>query len=115
RECNSMGGQSGNDFVPKTVCLLPQGWKKFLAYPVQHAAPLRAGFFAKGGYPLHEKFVEIGAEDGEELHALQERSPFIEGLGQYALVEIEPAQVSIVPNLSQVLGQGGVQCAVITD
>ena len=43
----------------------------------------------------HEELVEIGAGDGEELDALEQRMRGVLRLRQHALVERQPAQLSI--------------------
>jgi hypothetical protein len=42
-----------------------------------------------------EKLVEIIGRDAEELQALEQRYLFVEGLGQYALVEFEQRKLAI--------------------
>ena len=49
----------------------------------------------KAGDPDHEKFVEVGAKNGEELHALQQRIAFVFGLLEYAPLEGQQAQFTI--------------------
>ncbi len=59
------------------------------------------------GDPDHEELVEVAAEDGQEVRALQDRQARVLGQFQHALVEREPAQLPVdVP----VLGQFGVGC-----
>ena len=43
----------------------------------------------------HEELVEVGAGDGEELHALEQRMRRIVRLSEHALVELEPAQLAV--------------------
>ena len=48
-----------------------------------------------GGHPHLEELVEIGAEDGKKLHALQQRHLRIARLGKHPAVELQPAQLAI--------------------
>src|ERR1700722_10695454 len=41
-------------------------------------------------YAFHEELIEIRAENGQELHALQERSAIIHRFMQDTLVELKP-------------------------
>jgi hypothetical protein len=45
--------------------------------------------------PHHEELVEVAADDGEELDALEQRVRRVEGLVEHALVELEPAQLAV--------------------
>ena len=45
--------------------------------------------------PLHEEFVEVRADDGRELHALQEWRALVHPLVQHAAVELEPGQLPV--------------------
>src|SRR5215510_11189264 len=47
------------------------------------------------GHPHHEELIQVGAEDGEELDALEQGHPRILCLLQYATVELEPRQLAI--------------------
>ena len=55
----------------------------------------------KQAYALHVELVQIGAEDGEELHALEQRRALVQRLVQDAAVELEPAQVAVDPGVLQ--------------
>ena len=44
---------------------------------------------------LHEELVEIAAEDGEELEAIEQRHRRIRGLGQDPRVELEPGELAV--------------------
>ena len=43
----------------------------------------------------HEEFVEVRADDGQELHALQQRMVVVERLIEDSLVELQPAQLAV--------------------
>jgi hypothetical protein len=45
--------------------------------------------------PHHEELVQVGRRDAEELDPLQQRVGGVPGLGQHALVELEPGQLAI--------------------
>jgi hypothetical protein len=47
------------------------------------------------GHTHLEELVQIGADDAEELEALQQRILLVEGLIEYPLVELQPAQSPI--------------------
>ena len=49
----------------------------------------------ESGDPDHVVLVEIGAEDGEELDALQERHRLVLGLLEHTAIELEPGQLSV--------------------
>ena len=46
-------------------------------------------------YPHHKKLVEVGAQDGQELHALQQRIPVVLGLFQNAPLKSQQAELPI--------------------
>ena len=46
-------------------------------------------------HPDHEELVQVGRDDGEELHPLEQRVAFVLGLQQDALVELQPAQLAV--------------------
>src|SRR5262245_46322188 len=56
---------------------------------------LRAGAPLEHAETLHEELVEIGADDGHKLEPLQERRALVGGLMQNALVEFQPAEITI--------------------
>src|SRR5262249_48201156 len=43
----------------------------------------------------HEELVQVGAEDGQELEALQKGHLRVLGLFEYAAVELQPAQLPV--------------------
>jgi hypothetical protein len=47
------------------------------------------------GHPHHEELVEIRAEDGEKLHALEQRHGGILGLFEHPPIELQPRQFTI--------------------
>ena len=65
-------------------------------------------------YPLHDEFVDIGANDGYELKPLQKRRPFVNRLLQHAAVELKPCQLPVQIPLAvvQVEGAIGPVCAL---
>ncbi len=66
----------------------------------------RPKFLEDGGHADHEEFVEIGPDDGQEFHPLQERVGGVQGLVQDALVEFQPTQlaVDVQGRIGQVIG-----------
>ena len=46
-------------------------------------------------HPDHEELVEVRRRDGEELHAFEQRVGGVAGLIEHALVELEPAQLTV--------------------
>ncbi len=48
---------------------------------------------------LHEEFVEVRGEDGQELEPLEQWHALVVRLGQHAAVELEPAEVPVEPGL----------------
>ena len=49
-----------------------------------------ADFVLEPADAFHEEFVEVGGEDCEEFHALEERGAFVLGFVEDAGVEIKP-------------------------
>ena len=47
------------------------------------------------GHPDHEELVQVGREDGEEAHPLEQRDRFVLGQLEHALVESEPALLPV--------------------
>jgi hypothetical protein len=43
----------------------------------------------------HEELVEVVGGDGEEAHALEQRRALVERLGEHAIVEVEPRELTI--------------------
>jgi hypothetical protein len=50
---------------------------------------------------LHEKFIEIRAEDAEKFQALEQGHALVECLGEHPAVEFEPSEVAIDPGLTE--------------
>ena len=44
---------------------------------------------------FHEKFVQIGADDTDELEPFQQRVGFVPGFVQNPLVELQPGQLAV--------------------
>ncbi len=61
--------------------------------PDLHRARLHLG--RQAGDPHHEKLVQIGTKNGEELHALQQRIALVLGLLEYAPLEGQQAQLTV--------------------
>jgi hypothetical protein len=49
----------------------------------------------RGRNPNHEELVEIGRGNREELDALEQRMRRVVGLVEYALIELEPAELAV--------------------
>src|SRR5713226_7349380 len=49
----------------------------------------------EGGHPDHEELVQVRAEDGEELHALEQRHARVLRLLEHAPVEFEPRELPV--------------------
>jgi hypothetical protein len=66
------------------------------------AAPVDGQFLHAGAQllleaadALHEEFVEIGVDDGQELDPLQQRCALVLGLVQHPAVEVQPGQFPV--------------------
>src|SRR5205823_808779 len=59
--------------------------------------------FAQPRYANHKEFVEVGAEDREELYSFQQRVGRVIGFFQNARVEFQPAQFAV----EKMLGKKG--------
>jgi hypothetical protein len=55
----------------------------------------RIHLFADAGYTHHEEFVQVRAEDGQELDPFQERVALILGFFQDAPVKLQQAQFTV--------------------
>jgi hypothetical protein len=49
----------------------------------------------QGGNPDHEELVQVRAEDGQELHPLEQRHGGVLRLFEHAPVEVQPRQLAI--------------------
>jgi hypothetical protein len=47
------------------------------------------------GQADHEELVQVGAADAQELDPLEERMRRVPGLGEHALIELEPRQLAV--------------------
>ena len=47
------------------------------------------------GHPHHEELVQVGDEDGQELHALHQRERLVLGQLEHAIVEVEPGELAV--------------------
>ena len=56
----------------------------------------------QAGHAHHEKLVQVGADNGQELDALQQRIPFVLSLLQYAALEGEQAQLAVKVELRRI-------------
>ena len=74
----------------------------------RRAAPARPGRSRVGQprHALHEELVEVRAEDGQELDALEQRRALVQRLMQHPPVELEPADVAVDPGAAQVTVSG---------
>ena len=110
-----MGGEAGNDGVAIAVCLAAEHGNELRAQLGEALGLLFAVAFAEGGHALHEEFVEIRGEDGEELGAFEEGCTLVERFGEDAFVEIEPAEITVDPDLRKLGGKLFVENAVVAD
>jgi hypothetical protein len=114
-EEDAVRGEAGEDDVAEAVGLAIEHGEQFVAELLNEGA-LRLGLRdAEGEGALHEEFVEVGGEDGEELGALEEWSALVEGLGEDALVEVEPADIAVDPDLGEFGGEAFVENSFIAD
>ena len=85
--------------------LLPQHLRRPLAHGVElladrqtidrHRFQTGAALLEQRGDANHEELVQIGADDGQELHAFQQRMVTVERLVENTLVEGQPAQLAV--------------------
>lgn len=88
-----------------TLCLQPQGLEQFVSQTQQEVALFAGLGRTQYDHPLHEELVEVGSENCEELGPLEQWCALVERFGQDSLIEIEPAQVAVKPNLRECFGQ----------
>ena len=104
-EVNALGGQQRPQ-VPRPARRLlvhlrqrprPDDRQLFFGGQPVERGLLDAGaeFLQDGGDPHHEELVEVGAGNGQELDALEERVRRVLGLREDPPVELEPAQFAI--------------------
>ena len=67
---------------------------------------LEGGEVGEAAHAHHEPLVEVGAEDLDELHALEERDALIEGLVEHAVVEAQPRELAVLRERDVLLGLG---------
>ena len=69
----------------------------FLGRAAVHRSQLdaRCPLLLEAADALHEEFVDIGTDDGDELDPLEQRVVLVLGLGQHALVEFEPRKLAV--------------------
>ena len=106
QEVDARGGQRRHDLLVEVAPLLLTA---SAALRARIAASCSRGGHAVGGRgghaggdlvlqprnPDHEELVQVGAEDGQELDAFEQRMPAIVRLFQHAAVELEPAQLAV--------------------
>src|SRR5262249_60721766 len=109
------GGQRGDDLFLVALGLAEKLRAELVPDLLQPGAPRSRPLLAKNSDALEEELVEVGGEDGEELHSLQERGALVESFGEHAIVEIEPAEIAVEPHFGERGGQLRVQSAAITD
>ena len=69
----------------------------FLGGPAVGGAGVGVGLdlFLETGHPDLEEFVHVAGDDAQEAQPLQQRGPFIQGLGEHPPVEGEEAEFAI--------------------
>ena len=84
------GDQLANDLTDPSQLFLR-------CHAVRPGAPgdTRLHFLLQTAHPDHEKLIQVGAEDGQELDALQERHVSILSLFQNPPIELQPAQLAV--------------------
>src|SRR5580658_8396329 len=110
-----MPGKFRNNRLVETLRLTAQHGKQLFADMTDKSLTFIRFPMTQYRHTLHEEFAEVRSEDGEEFNALQQRSTFVESLGEHALVKVEPGQIPIDPDFRKVRRQRGVQYAVIAD
>src|SRR5262249_22162214 len=88
---------------------------EFLANPLQQFDAFRRQILTEDGDSLLKKFVEVRIENRQELYSFQQGRTLVERLGEHPLIEIEPAQVTIDPDLGQVVAYCLIQYALIAN
>jgi hypothetical protein len=61
----------------------------------RHVLAVRPHLLLEHGDANHEELVEVGADNGEKLDALEERVAAIARLIEHPLVELQPAELAI--------------------
>jgi len=97
--------ERGDEQVVPAVILLVYQFADFREGPLQLLArrqAIDAGFAASGVLLLQEagdadleEFIEVGADDGEELGAFEQRVGLVLGLLQHAAIKSQPAQLAV--------------------
>jgi hypothetical protein len=65
--------------------------------------------------PRHDEVIEVRGEDREELCLFEQRRAVIEGFGEHPLVEVQPTQIPINPDVLQFGRKLCVQNAIVTN
>src|ERR1700733_11978298 len=91
-------GKTGDDDMPVAFRLALKRADDLLADLLQEGPLGVGGSMPKDRFALHEEFVEVRRKDGQELCPFQQRRAVIQGLCEDALIEVQPAQISIDPH-----------------
>ena len=116
-ELDALPGERRDEPVKPTVVLVLDhrcGHRVDPAQLLHGRQPVRAELGETGVDLLHqarnpdlEKFVQVGAHDGQEAHALKERMAVALGLLEHPAVEREPAQLAVeIRNLAGLMIAG---------
>ena len=102
---HALGGERGEKLVVPAVVLLAhhlgdEGVDLAQGLPGRHAIRTRfdeagIGLLNESGDANLEKFVEVGADDGEETDAFEQRMSVALCLGEDALIKSQPAQLTV--------------------
>ena len=97
-QVNSMARKLWHEAIAEALGALTQHGQQSLANVGDELPARGRPVLAQHRHPLHEKLVEVGREDREELDPFEQRRPLIEGLGEHTAVELEPAEVPVEPD-----------------
>ena len=97
-----MAGQPRNQRLTKTASLIEKHGEQLLPQLLKQRAFRLCRPMPQHRHALHEELVEIGGEDGEKLGPFQQGRTLVESLGKNTLIEIQPAQIAIDPNVRTV-------------
>jgi hypothetical protein len=51
------------------------------------------------GDAFHKKLIEVGSENRQKFRPFQQRVPIVNGFREYAVIEVQPTQVAIDPDI----------------
>jgi hypothetical protein len=114
-EVDSVSGQFRHEPLPEALSLAAKTFHQPFTDLREQLGSIRLGTGSQKCNPLHVAFVQVRREDRQKFRPFEKRGPLVQSFREHAVVEVQPPQIAIDPNIVERLRQLPVENSQVAD